>query len=78
MNKLKGKKPWSLSFSFGRALQQSTLKAWSGKEENVAKAQAAFLTRAKANSEATLGTYKGNANLGEGASESLHVKNYTY
>ncbi|KAK1300601.1 Fructose-bisphosphate aldolase cytoplasmic isozyme [Acorus calamus] len=31
MNKLKGKKPWSLSFSFGRALQQSTLKAWAGR-----------------------------------------------
>ncbi|KAM1803985.1 hypothetical protein ACFX12_029903 [Malus domestica] len=28
MNKLNTKKPWSLSFSFGRALQQSTLKAW--------------------------------------------------
>ncbi|KAF9618815.1 hypothetical protein IFM89_002683 [Coptis chinensis] len=38
MNQLKGKKPWSLSFSFGRVLQQSTLKAWSGKVENVEKA----------------------------------------
>lgn len=78
MNKLKGKKPWSLSFSFGRALQQSTLKAWAGKEENIGKAQAALLTRAKANSEATLGTYKGDAKLGEGAAESLHVKDYKY
>ncbi|XP_044473632.1 fructose-bisphosphate aldolase 6, cytosolic [Mangifera indica] len=78
MNKLKGKKPWSLSFSFGRALQQSTLKAWGGKKENVQKAQAAFLTRAKANSEATLGSYKGDAKLGEGAAESLHVKDYKY
>ncbi|XP_023881864.1 fructose-bisphosphate aldolase 6, cytosolic [Quercus suber] len=78
MNKYKGKKPWTLSFSFGRALQQSTLKAWGGKKENVKKAQAAFLARAKANSEATLGTYKGDATLGEGASESLHVKDYKY
>ncbi|KAI6697903.1 hypothetical protein NL676_018022 [Syzygium grande] len=78
MNKLKGKKPWSLSFSFGRALQQSTLKAWAGKEENIPKAQAALLRRCKANSEATLGTYKGDAQLGEGASESLHVKDYKY
>ncbi|KAF2300763.1 hypothetical protein GH714_015609 [Hevea brasiliensis] len=61
MNKLKGKKPWSLTFSFGRALQQSTLKAWAGKEENVKKAQAAFHVRCKANSEATLGAYKGDA-----------------
>lgn len=77
MNKLGGKKPWSLSFSFGRALQQSTLKAWSGKEENVGKAQAALLVRCKANSEATIGTYKGDA-AGEGADESLHVSNYKY
>ncbi|KAF5185869.1 Fructose-bisphosphate aldolase [Thalictrum thalictroides] len=78
INKLKGKKPWSLLFSFGRALQQSTLKTWAGKEENVEKAQAAFLSRCKANSEATLGIYKGDAAQGEGASESLHVKGYTY
>ncbi|KAJ6914147.1 fructose-bisphosphate aldolase 6 [Populus alba x Populus x berolinensis] len=78
MNKLKTKKPWSLSFSFGRALQQSTLKAWAGKTENVEKARAAFLCRCKANSEATLGTYQGDAAPGEGASESLHVKDYKY
>lgn len=78
MNKLKTKKPWTLSFSFGRALQASTLKAWAGKEENVKKAQEALFVRCKANSEATLGTYKGDATLGEGASESLHVKDYKY
>ncbi|XP_010543462.1 PREDICTED: fructose-bisphosphate aldolase 6, cytosolic [Tarenaya hassleriana] len=78
MNQLKGKKPWSLTFSYGRALQQSTLKTWAGKEENVEKAQAAFLARARANSEATLGGYKGDANLVDGASESLHVKDYKY
>ncbi|KAL1105345.1 hypothetical protein V6Z11_D04G126000 [Gossypium hirsutum] len=78
MNKLQTKKPWSLSFSFGRALQQSTLKAWAGKEENVKKAQDAFLVRCKANSEATLGTYKGDAKISEGAAESLHVKDYKY
>lgn len=78
MNKLQTKKPWSLSFSFGRALQASTLKAWGGKAENVQKARAAFLKRCKANSEATLGTYKGDAAGGEGVSESLHVKDYKY
>lgn len=79
MNRMKTtKKPWSLSFSFGRALQQSTLRTWGGKEENVRKAQEAFLVRCKANSEATLGVYKGDAQLGEGAAESLHVKDYKY
>ncbi|WJX84766.1 Fructose-bisphosphate aldolase 6, cytosolic, variant 2 [Trifolium repens] len=78
MNKFKGKKPRALSFSFGRALQQSTLKAWAGKDENIKKAQDAFISRCKANSQATLGTYKGDSTLGEGASESLHVKDYKY
>jgi fructose-bisphosphate aldolase class I len=78
MNKLTGKKPWTLTFSYGRALQQSTLKAWGGKDENIPKAQAALLVRCKANSEATLGNYQGNSNLGDGASESLHVKDYKY
>ncbi|KAJ3681168.1 hypothetical protein LUZ60_015657 [Juncus effusus] len=78
MNKFQGKKPWSLTFSFGRALQQSTLKAWAGKEENIEKARAALLARCKANSEATLGKYVGDAADGEGVSESLHVKDYKY
>lgn len=34
--------PWSLSFSFGRALQASALAAWRGEEANAAAAQAAF------------------------------------
>ncbi|CAI9772792.1 unnamed protein product [Fraxinus pennsylvanica] len=68
-------KPWTLSFSFGRALQQSILKTWAGKKENVGKAQEMFLGRCKANSEATLGKYTGGS-AGELASESLHVKGY--
>jgi len=39
MNALQGApKPWALTFSYGRALQQSVLKAWLGKAENVAAA----------------------------------------
>jgi len=39
MNKLENvARPWSLTFSYGRALQQSVLKAWLGKSENVAAA----------------------------------------
>lgn len=44
---------WNLTFSYGRALQQPALKAWSGKLENVEKAQAVFIDKAKANSLAT-------------------------
>jgi fructose-bisphosphate aldolase class I len=75
MNKLTTiARPWGLSFSYGRALQQSCLKAWVGKAENVKAAQAALLERAKANSEASKGEYKG----GSGATESTYVANYTY
>ena len=45
---------WNLTFSYGRALQQSALKIWSGKKENSADAQEAFIERAKANSLATV------------------------
>ncbi|KAL4434288.1 hypothetical protein ABPG75_000729 [Micractinium tetrahymenae] len=51
--------PWSLTFSYGRALQSSTLKTWAGREENWDKAQQILLALAKANSEAQLGQFKG-------------------
>lgn len=57
MNALERKGPWSLTFSYGRALQQSCLKTWLGKEENIASAQEALLARARANSQANLGKY---------------------
>ena len=45
---------WNLTFSYGRALQQSALKAWSGKKENVTDAQETFIEKAKANSLASV------------------------
>lgn len=53
-----GYQPWSLSFSYGRALQEDCIQAWGGKAENVAKAQQALLNRAKLNSTACFGEYK--------------------
>jgi len=76
MNKLDAKKPWKLSFSYGRALQASVLKAWQGKPENKAAAQAALMARAKANGEAQLGQYAGSTD-GSGK-ESLFQKGYVY
>lgn len=55
--KFAGKLPWPLSFSYGRALQQPSLKAWKGAAANVAAAQAALLHRARMNSLACLGRY---------------------
>ena len=49
--------PWRLSFSYGRALQAATQKAWSGKAENVTAAQTAFSHRAEMNGLASLGKW---------------------
>jgi fructose-bisphosphate aldolase class I len=78
MNALNTVKPWTLSFSFGRALQATVLKTWAGKKENVEAAQKALYVRAKANSEATLGKYGGSAGASGVGTESLHVKDYKY
>lgn len=56
MNAKFGPTPWKLSFSYGRALQASALKAWGGKAENEAAAQLAMLERARLNSQACAGT----------------------
>jgi fructose-bisphosphate aldolase class I len=72
-----GKKPWSLTFSYGRALQQSVLKVWGGKAEQVEAAKAALLVRAKANSEAQKGIYAGGAG-GAAGDASTFVKGYVY
>ena len=74
MNLLAADKPWNLSFSYGRALQHSCLKAWAG--GNIDKGQKALIARAQANSEASKGLYV----LGSQPSsdEKLFVSGYTY
>ena len=47
INKYKGKNPWSVTFSYGRALQASVLQAWKGNDGNVAAAQGELMKRAK-------------------------------
>lgn len=53
-----GSQPWELSFSYGRALQQSALQVWSGDPAKVQAAQAAYLHRARMNGAARSGRYK--------------------
>ena len=50
INQYQGRKPWVLSFSFGRALQASVLKAWQGNTEQVGAGQRELLNRAKVSS----------------------------
>ncbi|MFT4180324.1 MAG: fructose-bisphosphate aldolase class I [Rhizobium sp.] len=49
--------PWFVTFSYGRALQDSALKAWGGKPENIAAGQRAFTHRAEMNYLAAKGNW---------------------
>ena len=64
-----------LKFGFGRALQDSCLRSWSGKEENTDKAQEMLLTRAKKNSDALQGISHEET---DDESKSLFIRNYKY
>ena len=57
MNK-SGPLPWSLTFSYGRALQDDALKTWGGSAANFAAGQKEMAKRAKLNSLATTGSYQ--------------------
>ncbi|MDP2685067.1 MAG: class I fructose-bisphosphate aldolase [bacterium] len=56
VNKMKPS-PWTISFSYARALQASPLKVWAGKEENIPAAQEAFMKRLKVSKAANQGKY---------------------
>lgn len=64
MNQL-GTAPWLLSYSYGRALQHSSLRTWAGKSENEDAGQKVLSHRAQMNSAASLG--KWSANMEEAA-----------
>jgi len=78
INSHPGKKPWALTFSYGRALQASVLRAWGGKKENVKAGQDELLKRAKANSEASLGKYVAGTVVGAAAAADLFIKDHKY
>jgi len=52
-----GPLPWSLTFSYGRALQETALRAWGGVAANFSAGQKEFARRAKLNALATTGRY---------------------
>lgn len=60
MNKLYPNLPWTLSFSYGRALQAPSLEMWKGKPENIKSAQEVLLKRCKLNGLAARGKYSPN------------------
>jgi fructose-bisphosphate aldolase class I len=58
INQLDGPKPWKLSYSYARALQEEALEIWHGRSENVPAGQHAFYRRARCDSAAALGRYR--------------------
>jgi fructose-bisphosphate aldolase, class I len=54
-----GPLPWTLTFSYGRALQETALSAWGGKSSGYSAGQQALFVRAKLNGLAAVGAYKG-------------------
>jgi fructose-bisphosphate aldolase, class I len=57
INRLPVPKPWKISFSYGRALQDAALEAWHGRDENLKAGQQALYHRARCNGAATRGEY---------------------
>jgi fructose-bisphosphate aldolase, class I len=57
INRQPGPKPWKISFSYGRALQDPALEAWHGRDENLMAGQKALYHRANCNGAASLGMY---------------------
>jgi fructose-bisphosphate aldolase class I len=57
INRQSGPKPWKISFSYGRALQDAAMAAWHGRDENLEAGQQAFHHRARCNSADTRGDY---------------------
>jgi fructose-bisphosphate aldolase class I len=58
INRLDAPKPWALTFSYGRALQDEAMEAWQGRPENVPDGQRAFHHRAWCDSAAAVGGYR--------------------
>lgn len=78
INSHPGRKPWALTFSYGRALQASVLKAWQGKDDNVKAGQKELMIRAKANGLACMGQYKEGEFKSAAAADSLFVAKHAY
>merc|ERR1719313_2391267 len=78
MNKMFPSLPWSVSFSYGKALQKTCIVTWMGKSENDRAAQTALFNRSKANSEATKGTYVAGSCASIGAAGNVQMAGGAY
>jgi fructose-bisphosphate aldolase, class I len=77
INRLPGPKPWKVSFSYGRALQDPALEAWHGHDENLAAGQTALYRRARCNGAASVGKYTDDMELSlPSADDSPHHRDW--
>ncbi|KAL3284699.1 hypothetical protein HHI36_018848 [Cryptolaemus montrouzieri] len=65
-----------LFLDYERASQASVLRAWVGKDGNVAAGQKELLIRAKANSQASLGKYEAGSPQGKAGETGLFIKDH--
>jgi fructose-bisphosphate aldolase class I len=56
--RFKTRMPWTLTFSFSRAIQQPALEIWKGQQANAGSAQQVLYHRARCNSAARLGHHR--------------------
>ncbi|XP_022192157.2 fructose-bisphosphate aldolase-like [Nilaparvata lugens] len=80
INKVQGRTPWTMTFSYGRALQASVLDAWKGNDNNIACAQQILLKRAMANGLASVGQYQSDSTIidGQMSGKALFVEDHNY
>jgi len=78
MNKMHKSLPWSVSFSYGKALQKTCIVTWMGKEANNSAAQTALFNRCKANSEAGKGAYAPGSCASIGAAGNVEMQGGAY
>jgi fructose-bisphosphate aldolase class I len=77
INRLPGSKPWTITFSYGRALQDPALEAWHGRDENLTAGQQALYHRARCNGAASRGAYTDQMEAGlVGAGTSGHRREW--
>ena len=76
INRLPGPKPWKISFSYGRALQDPALEAWHGHDENLTAGQDALYRRASLNGAASIGKYTDAMEAAAGVDDPPHSRDW--
>jgi fructose-bisphosphate aldolase class I len=76
INQLPGPRPWKLTFSYGRALQDPALEAWHGRDDNLVAGQRELYRRASANGAASLGQYTGEMEMAAAGNDPPHRRSW--